>query len=349
MNTSRRGFLIWRYVTIFLVISFGVTASFLLFLHSMDVDSDAIRRNAPLTFVNVFFLSAFCCLIEWLLRRLTVDRPIRMIREAARRMTEGDFSARIDTGKLTVVSDDFNHIAEDFNTLAEELSNMGALRTDFISNVSHEMKTPLAVIRNYARMLQSGTLTDEQRMEYAQGIDRASQRLTALITNILKLNKLENQQISPQVAEYDLTEQVAQCLLSFEDAMERKGIHIDAEMDERIFVTADPELLTLVWNNLLSNALKFTPEGGAVSVSVKTEGAWAAVSVRDTGCGISRETAKHIFDKFYQGDTSHATEGNGLGLALVRRVVDLTGGEISVSSTPGEGSTFTIRIKQKPA
>jgi light-regulated signal transduction histidine kinase (bacteriophytochrome) len=155
--------------------------------------------------------------------------------------------------------------------------------------------------------------------------------------------------ISPKVREYDLTEQVAECLLAFDDALERKHIDLQCEMDDRIPVTADPELLTLVWNNLLSNAVKFTPEGGTVSVAVRAEGEWAVVSVRDTGCGITPEAAKHIFDKFYQGDTSHATEGNGLGLALVKRVIDLTGGEISVSSTPGEGSTFTVRIRRSLA
>lgn len=346
MKASRRAFLIWRYAMFFLLISFVVTASFLLFMHSMRIDREAIAQNALYTFGNIFFLSAICCLIEWVLRRLTVDRPVRMIREATQRMAQGDFSARIDMEKFTLAGEDFSAIAGDFNLMAEELSNTNTLRTDFISNVSHELKTPLAVIRNDAKLLQSGNITEEERMEYARSIDQATQRMTGLITNILKLNKLENQQISPQVAEYDLTEQVAECFLSFEDAMERRHIEMEAEMDERVLVTADPELLTLVWNNLLSNAVKFTPEGGTVRVSVRSEGDQAVVSVTDTGCGITPETAKHMFDKFYQGDTSHASEGNGLGLALVRRVVDLTSGEISVSSTPGRGSTFTVRIRR---
>ena len=349
MNTSRKGFLIWRYVTIFLLISFVVTASFLLFLNSMEIDTSTLKQNALLTFGNVFFLSAFCCLVEWVLRKLTVDRPVRMIRETTKRMAEGDLSAWIDTSKFTVASDDFKHIAEDFNIMADELSNTANLRTDFVSNVSHELKTPLTVIRNYSKLLQSENLTEAQRLEYAQGIDRATQRMTALITNILKMNKLENQQISPKVQEYDLTEQVAECLLAFDDALERRHIDLQCEMDKRILVTADPELLTLVWNNLLSNAVKFTPEGGSITVTIKPENENAVVSVRDTGCGITPETAKHIFDKFYQGDTSHATEGNGLGLALVKRAIDLTGGEISVSSTPGEGSTFTVKIRRSQA
>ncbi|MBR3742887.1 MAG: HAMP domain-containing histidine kinase [Clostridia bacterium] len=349
MKGKRRAFLVWRYVTFFLLISFVVTSSFLLFLHSMQLDLSLVRQNALFTFGNILFLSFFCCLAEWALRKLTVDKPIRSIREATHRLTQGDLSARIDTSQFRVFSDDFNGIAEDFNLMAEELSNTGALRTDFVSNVSHEMKTPLAVIRNYAKMLQSDSVTDDQRVEYAQGIDRATQRMTALITNILKMNKLENQQISPQVAEYDLTEQVAECLIAFDDALEQKQIELQCEMDDRIPVSADPELLTLVWNNLLSNAVKFTPAGGSITVTVKPENEWAAVSVADTGCGIDADTGRHIFDKFYQGDTSHATEGNGLGLALVKRVVDLTGGEIDLQSEVGKGSVFTVRIKRSGA
>ncbi|MBQ8081591.1 MAG: HAMP domain-containing histidine kinase [Clostridia bacterium] len=349
MKRERRAFLIWRYVTFFLLISFVVTCSFLLFLDSMQLDPALIRRNAAVTFGNIGMLSAFCCLSEWLIRKLTVDKPIRLIREATRRMTGGDLTARVDTSQFRVFSDDFNGIANDFNVMAEELCNTGALRTDFIANVSHELKTPLTVIRNYAALLKSDGVNEDQRLEYAQGIDRAAQRMTGLITNILKLNKLENQQISPQVQEYDLTEQVAECLIGFEETLTRKDIELICEMDERIPITADPELLTLVWNNLLSNAVKFTPSGGRITVSVYPDGEWAAVSVADTGCGISRETARHIFDKFYQGDASHATEGNGLGLALVRRVVDLTGGEVTVQSEVGKGSAFTVRVKRSAA
>ncbi|MBR0407927.1 MAG: HAMP domain-containing histidine kinase [Clostridia bacterium] len=346
---SRKGFLIWRYATFFLLISFVVTSSFLLFLNSMKIDYSVLAQNALFTFGNIFFLSFFCCLAEWIIRKITVDRPVKRIREATQRLTEGDLSARIDTSKFTVASEDFSRIAEDFNLMAEELSNTNTLRTDFVSNVSHELKTPLAVIRNYSKMLQSGGLTDAQRAEYAQGIDKATQRMTALITNILKMNKLENQQISPKVQEYDLTEQVAECLLAFDDALEEKQIDLQCDMDDRILVNADPELLTLVWNNLLSNAVKFTPEGGAIQVTVRPENEWAVVSVADTGCGMDKETGKRIFDKFYQGDTSHATEGNGLGLALVKRVVDLTEGQISVQSEIGKGSTFTVRIPRKSA
>lgn len=181
-------------------------------------------------------------------------------------------------------------------------------------------------------------------MEYANAIHHASRNLADLVTNILKLNKLENQQIFPETEEFDLAAQLCECLLNFEDIWEKKDIQLDVDMPETVVIKADPELLALVWNNLLSNAMKFTPEGGAVRVSLTREEELAVITVSDTGCGMTAEQGKHIFEKFYQTDPSHATRGNGLGLALVKRVVDITGSSITVQSTPGKGSTFTVRL-----
>ena len=167
-----------------------------------------------------------------------------------------------------------------------------------------------------------------------------------MITNILKLNRLENQQIYPAVKRYNLGEQLAECLLSFERTWETKGIEIEADIAEKVFVESDDELLSLVWNNLFSNALKFTENSGTVSVSLKRAGNYAAVKVSDTGCGISPKVGAHIFETFYQGDTSHATQSNGLGLALVKRVADIVGGDISMESKVGRGSTFTVKIRR---
>ena len=169
-------------------------------------------------------------------------------------------------------------------------------------------------------------------------------RLNSLITNILRLNRLENQQISLKSEEFDLGGQLTECLLGFEAVWEEKGIEIEPDIEDDVRIASDRELLSIVWNNLLSNAFKFTEPGGTVSVALKADHDDAVVSVRDTGCGIPPETVRHIFDKFYQGDTSHSVQGNGLGLALVRRILDIVGGEIRVESTPGEGSTFIVRI-----
>ena len=230
--------------------------------------------------------------------------------------------------------------------MTEELAGTETLRTDFIANVSHELKTPLAVMGNYATMLQKPNITDEERYEYAKAISESARRLAQLITNILKLNKLENQQIFPQLDEYDLGEQLCESLLQFEDIWEKKNLNIETDIEDGVRIRSDSELLSLVWNNLISNAVKFTPEGGTIGVSLKTDGDLVAVSVRDTGCGIKPEVGQHIFEKFYQGDTSHATQGNGLGLALVKRVVDILKGEIGVQSVYGQGSTFTVKFRR---
>lgn len=233
------------------------------------------------------------------------------------------------------------------NRMTEELSGVETLRTDFIANVSHELKTPLSVIQNYGTLLQSKELSEEKRLEYAKSITNSSRKLADLITNILKLNRLENQQIYPKRNKYNLSEQLCECLLQFENVWEKSQIQIDTDLDEDVMVNGDMELLNIVWNNLFSNAFKFTEYGGNVSVCLKSDREFAIVKVSDTGCGMPPEVGKHIFDKFYQGDTSHATEGNGLGLALVKRIIDIIGGEISVSSTLGVGSTFTVKLKIK--
>ena len=230
--------------------------------------------------------------------------------------------------------------------MTAELAGTETHLSDFISNVSHELKTPLAVMGNYATMLQRPGIAEEEKNEYAKAISDSARRLAQLITNILKLNKLENQQIFPQLDEYDLGEQLCESLLQFEDVWERKGLQIETDIEEDVRIRSDGELLSLVWNNLISNAVKFTPEGGTIGVSLKTGGNHVIVSVSDTGCGIKPEVGKHIFEKFYQGDTSHATQGNGLGLALVKRVVDIFSGEISVQSVCGQGSTFTVKFRR---
>ena len=333
----------------FLLIAFVLTSSMVLFMtylkNSMEISlNDAnIRIAAIVTFGNVFFLSLICAAVDMLRRRLTVERPVKRIIEGAQKVMDGDLTTRIKP--MRGVEAGFNAIIDYFNRMVQELSGMETLRTDFIANVSHELKTPLAVIQNYGTMLQQPSLPEEERVDYARTVTNASQRLANLITNILKLNKLENQQIYPKKERFDLGEQLCECLLGFEDAWEAKNLEIETDIEDSVTVESDPELLSLVWNNLFSNAVKFTEDGGTVGLKLHKENGHAVVEVSDTGCGISPEVGAHIFEKFYQGDTSHATQGNGLGLALVKRVVDIIDGEISVSSELGKGSTFTVRIK----
>ena len=341
-----------RYIVFFLFMAFIITCCMILFLSLMEetgfyLTKENIRPAAILTFGNVVLLSVLCTVIDGIRRKYMVERPVKRIIDAAEKIMRGEFSTRIELFPGIYDTDGFNTIIRYINKMAEELSGTETLRTDFIVNVSHELKTPLAVIQNYGTMLQAPNLPEEKRLEYAKAITEASRRLADLITNILKLNKLENQQIYPEHQTYNLGEQLCECLLNFESTWEKKEIEINTDIEEEVFVESDAELLTLVWNNLFSNALKFTEPGGTVSLTLKSDGNFAVVQVTDTGCGISPEVGRHIFEKFYQGDTSHATQGNGLGLALVKRVVDIVGGDISVSSEVGKGSAFTVRIRRK--
>lgn len=196
MKREQRFFLIWRYVTFFLLIAFVITCSFFVFLHSMELDASLIRRNAVATFLNILLLSLFCCGVEGLLRRFTVDKPIQRIHEATRRMADGDLSARIDTSDLPSYNADFIGIAEDFNLMAKELSSTETLRTDFVSNVSHELKTPLAVMRNYAALLKTPGLSEDERREYAAGIDGAVARILKQFSNNSGINRAYNGSIN---------------------------------------------------------------------------------------------------------------------------------------------------------
>ena len=292
----------------------------------------------------IFLVSALAMAMIGIVRYLSWNRPMWRLSEAARKIAQGDFSVRIAPLRKDGKKDFVEVMFDDFNTMAEELASIETLKTDFIANVSHEIKSPLSVIQNYALILQNEALRPMERREYATTIVTASQKLSALVSNILKLNKLENQEIIPESAPYNLSEQLRRCALAFEDLWERKNIAFDADLDE-LTVSYDESMLEIVWNNLIANAIKFTAPGGSISLTLKKMTGFAVVRVIDSGCGIDEETQKHIFDKFYQGDLSHSQEGNGLGLALVKKVIDIIGAKISVTSKAGEGTTFTVRLK----
>lgn len=300
------------------------------------------------THVMMLYWITAAALLTWLVRgrmKAVYDTPMQAISDATKKVAQGDFTVRIDTLHEEDKEDYLDLMIHDLNAMIAELGSIETLKTDFISNVSHEIKTPISVIQNYAQLLSSDDLTAQERRDYTQAIYSAAVRLHTLITNILRLNRLENQQISPAAAPFDLSAQLTECLLGFETVWEEKQIELEPDIEDGVVITADKELLSVVWNNLLSNAFKFTEPGGTVGVTLKREGRYAVVTIRDTGCGISPEAARHIFDKFYQGDTSHATQGNGLGLALVKRILAMTGAEIDVESVPGEGSAFTVKMR----
>jgi len=303
--------------------------------------TDNVALIAVLILVLIAILSTIITLIDFVRRKIMVDRPVRKILSATGRIAKGDFSVRLVPNHPYDKYDEFDVIMEDINTLAQELGKNEVLKTDFVSNVSHEMKTPLAIIQNYAKCLQNNDLDDETRQKYAQTLVTASKRLSDLVTNVLKLNKLENQGIQPAKEKTNVTELLAQTVLQYEEVLENKKINPDCDFDDVVMETI-PSYLEIVFSNLVSNATKFTPEGGDIFVSLKQSDDKIVFCTKDTGCGISNEVGARIFEKFFQADSSHSQQGNGLGLALVKKVVDNLGGEISVSSQLGKGTTFVV-------
>lgn len=341
---KKSGFSFWGALFFFLTIALTVTVAVMLYGY-VDEKSGGDRATISLVmFLVIIFLSLLCTVIDIFRRRFMVDTPVERILDATEKIAAGDFSVRLPIRHAYGKYDEYDYVMENLNVMAAELEKSNILKTDFISNVSHELKTPLTVIKNYALLLQTET-DEETRKNYAKALAEGADRLSALVSNILKLSKLENEKILPEMQEFRLDESLAECILGFEDRIETKGLEIVADLDE-ISVFSSKNYLEIVWNNLLSNAVKFTNDGGRVEIKLKKAAGDIVVSVTDTGCGIDAATGEKIFEKFYQGDTSHAQEGNGLGLALVKRVIDVLGGEISVKSELGLGTTFTVSLKE---
>ena len=265
-------------------------------------------------------------------------KPINDLVEAMREVSQGDFSVRVDA---TDVTGDMGRLVTSFNDMAGELGGLEMFRKDFINNFSHEFKTPIVSIKGFARQLERDDLTEQQRREYLDIIISESERLANMSGNVLLLSRLENQTIVTDRTRYRLDEQIRRCILLMEKQWTRKGLELDLDLDEAEFY-GNEEMLRHVWVNLLGNAIKFSPEDGTLSVRLTLEGDFAAVTVRDQGPGMDEATRRRVFEKFYQGDTAHAAEGNGLGLALVKRIVDLCQGRIAVESAPGQGAAFTV-------
>lgn len=281
-------------------------------------------------------------------RYRSMDRPLRELSDAAERVASGDFSVYLQPLHRPANYDYLDAMFANFNTMVAELGSIETLSDDFIANVSHEFKRPLANIEGYAQALQLPNLSEADRLQYTATIIQSTQQLSGLVTNVLRLNKLQNQTIKPQLETFDLNDQLTRVVLDHDAMLENKSLEMAIDLPEKLELTSDAALLRVVWQNLLRNAIKFTPANGQISLSaVQTETA-ITVSLQDTGEGMSAETQRHLFDKFYQGDSSHASEGNGLGMAMVAQILRLVNGEIQVNSELDQGSTFTVKLPLTP-
>ena len=266
--------------------------------------------------------------------------PMMKLGDAMRKVAGGDFSVRLDcTSRIR----DVREVYGSFNTMVKELGNTETLQTDFVSNVSHEFKTPINAIEGYASLLQDSQLTDEQKNAYIDKIIFNTRRLSDLVGNILLLSKVNNQTISLKASTFRLDEQVRQSILALESKWEKKEIEFDIDLDE-IEYTGYENLLSHVWLNLIDNAVKFSPQNGQIRIRLKQLAGSVTFSIWDNGLPIPEADIGRIFNKFYQGDNSHASEGNGLGLALVRKIVAAAHGTINVTSSEDAGTEFVVAL-----
>ena len=269
--------------------------------------------------------------------------PIKKLRGAMDKVSEGDFSVRLEE-KST--SKEILEIYTGFNLMAHELNSTEILQTDFVSNVSHEFKTPINAIEGYSTLLQGADNLDDEQREYIDKILFNTQRLSSLVGSILLLSKLENQQIPTKQTEYRLDEQIRQSVVAQETAWTQKNIELDAEL-ERVSYLGNEQMMRHVWDNLISNAIKFSPQGGVVKLRLSQKARKLVMTIEDQGPGLSGEAQKHIFDKFYQSDSSHKQEGNGLGLALAKRILTIEKGQITAENIPEGGCRFTVTLLSK--
>ncbi len=331
-------------ILLFLSLSIAFTISIVTY----DYINKIIDNNfliSLIMFIVLLILSLTYTIIDIVRRKLTIDHPLNKILTATNQIAHGNFKVNLEINHSPNKYDDFDYIMENINKMTNELAQTEIVHNDFISNISHELKTPLTIIQSYALALQNEHLSKEDKEKYLQILQQTSKKLSTLITNVLKLNKLENQKLKLEKEKLNFTDIVSTCILQFEELLDKKNIHVECHLED-VEIVSIKDYLEIICNNLISNAIKFSYDNGSIRISL-TEGINKIIlTISDDGCGIPKEIGNHIFDKFYQGDTSHFKEGNGLGLALVKKVIDIIGGSIIVDSEINKGSTFKIELNK---
>ena len=324
----------WLIVFIVVFLSFLGVLSVMLFLE----DQKIVERLSVLTLVCLVTVSTVICgyMSYFVGRRILT--PMVKLSAASKEVAKGNYSIRIsDSSKMEEVQTTFRN----FNAMVKQLDSISTLSNDFVANVSHEFKTPLTAVEGYAMLLQDPTLSEEDRQEYLEHILINTNRLTELVGNILLLSKIENKGLADAYTQFRLDEQIRQAVVLLQSQWMQKELSFDAELDE-VSIRASEGLLPHVWSNLLSNAIKFSPRGSHIELRLLEQKECVVFTIRDQGCCMSPEVQSRIFEKFYQGDPSHKGLGHGLGLPMVKRIVELSEGVIEVESQEGQGSLFRV-------
>ncbi len=334
------------FFSIFVFINFAVTALIVAGISFVAIHTGLVgNTEMPSLFVMIVIALVSSVIVgtavSFVIGRIPL-RPIRKVIASTNQLANGDFSARLDISHPP----EFHELADSFNRMAEELGGIELLRKDFVNNFSHEFKTPIVSIKGFAEMLKYNDLPPEERDEYLDIVIGESGRLASLATNVLNLSKVENQRILSDKHLFNLGEQVRRSILLLEPKWEQKKLSFSADILD-VRCVGNEELLSQVWLNLIDNAVKFTPEGGKISVTLRQENDSVKFVILDSGAGISPDSVARIFNKFYQADESRATEGNGLGLTLAEKIINLHGGSIDCKSEPGEGTKFTVILPMK--
>ncbi len=349
IRTSKLALMLLLSFVVFVIISIAMLLTFLIIYlltkgGVMEFESSEVGLLGIMEFVLCSSLVIGLILTNSMGSAIIL-RPVYRIINQLNRLADGDFKARLHFGKPIGEYPTFKQVEKSFNRAAEELEHTEMLRSDFINNFSHEFKTPIVSIAGFAKLLMREDLSPQQRNEYLSIIEEESLRLSAMATGVLLLTKVENMTILTGVTVFNLTEEIRSSVLLFEEKWAAKGIEMDMECGEYM-IEADGDLLKHVWINLLDNAIKFSPENGKVTIEVKEEGKFLSVSVSNSGPGIPEEKIGRIFNKFYQADESHSSEGNGIGLAVVRKICDLHSGTVSAESADGR-TTFTVLLPKE--
>lgn len=323
-------------ITVTVVVSIGI----LIFSKVKDFETSIL---AIFVLLYILFTALIFFIIDYIRRNIIIQKPLNDILDATNLISKGEFDIKLKPRHNYNNYDELDKIMININKMAIGLRNDEILKNDFISNFSHEIKTPIAIMNGYINLLKRNEMSKEERDEYIDKLYNSSIKLSNLISNILKLNKLENGEM--ELNDVNLSSVLENVIISYDELINNKKINFDIDMDDRLIKYTNESFIQLIFSNLISNAIKFSKYEGIVEIKLKIKNDYIEFMVKDNGIGMSKDTIIHIFNRFYQGDTSHKTEGNGLGLSMVKKAIDRLGYKISIESEEEKGSTFIVDIR----